>query len=44
VQGFGSRGIVWSALMADFIASLMGGDPLPLEYDLVGALAPDRFL
>ncbi|MDR1887958.1 MAG: bifunctional tRNA (5-methylaminomethyl-2-thiouridine)(34)-methyltransferase MnmD/FAD-dependent 5-carboxymethylaminomethyl-2-thiouridine(34) oxidoreductase MnmC [Zoogloeaceae bacterium] len=44
VQGFGSRGIVWSALMADFIVSLMEGEPLPLEYDLVGALAPERFL
>ncbi|MDR3055111.1 MAG: bifunctional tRNA (5-methylaminomethyl-2-thiouridine)(34)-methyltransferase MnmD/FAD-dependent 5-carboxymethylaminomethyl-2-thiouridine(34) oxidoreductase MnmC [Zoogloeaceae bacterium] len=43
-QGFGSRGIVWSALMADFIASLMGGEPLPLEYDLANAIAPDRFL
>jgi tRNA 5-methylaminomethyl-2-thiouridine biosynthesis bifunctional protein len=43
-QGFGSRGIVWAALMADLIASLMGGEPLPLEYDLINALAPDRFL
>ncbi|GHT91469.1 tRNA 5-methylaminomethyl-2-thiouridine biosynthesis bifunctional protein MnmC [Betaproteobacteria bacterium] len=44
VQGFGSRGIVWSTLMADFIASLMSGEPLPLEYDLANAIAPDRFL
>jgi tRNA 5-methylaminomethyl-2-thiouridine biosynthesis bifunctional protein len=43
-QGFGSRGIVWSALMADFLASRMNGDPLPLEYDLVHAIAPERFL
>ncbi|MDR1647973.1 MAG: bifunctional tRNA (5-methylaminomethyl-2-thiouridine)(34)-methyltransferase MnmD/FAD-dependent 5-carboxymethylaminomethyl-2-thiouridine(34) oxidoreductase MnmC, partial [Zoogloeaceae bacterium] len=34
VQGFGSRGIVWAALMADLLASRMNGDPLPLETDL----------
>jgi tRNA 5-methylaminomethyl-2-thiouridine biosynthesis bifunctional protein len=44
VQGFGSRGIVWSALMADLLASRMHGDPLPLEADLVRALLPERFL
>ncbi|MDR3324287.1 MAG: bifunctional tRNA (5-methylaminomethyl-2-thiouridine)(34)-methyltransferase MnmD/FAD-dependent 5-carboxymethylaminomethyl-2-thiouridine(34) oxidoreductase MnmC [Zoogloeaceae bacterium] len=44
LQGFGSRGIVWSALMADLLASRMNGDPLPLEYDLTHALAPERFL
>ncbi|MDR2165477.1 MAG: bifunctional tRNA (5-methylaminomethyl-2-thiouridine)(34)-methyltransferase MnmD/FAD-dependent 5-carboxymethylaminomethyl-2-thiouridine(34) oxidoreductase MnmC, partial [Zoogloeaceae bacterium] len=30
VQGFGARGIVWSALMADLLASRMHGEPLPL--------------
>jgi tRNA 5-methylaminomethyl-2-thiouridine biosynthesis bifunctional protein len=44
VQGFGARGIVWSALMADLLASRMHGEPLPLECDLVSALAPERFL
>ena len=44
IQGFGARGIVWSALMADLLASRMGGEPLPLENDLVAALAPERFL
>jgi tRNA 5-methylaminomethyl-2-thiouridine biosynthesis bifunctional protein len=43
-QGFGSRGIVWSALMADFLVSRMVGAPLPLSRDLVRALAPERFL
>ncbi|MDR2626206.1 MAG: bifunctional tRNA (5-methylaminomethyl-2-thiouridine)(34)-methyltransferase MnmD/FAD-dependent 5-carboxymethylaminomethyl-2-thiouridine(34) oxidoreductase MnmC [Zoogloeaceae bacterium] len=43
VQGFGSRGIVWSALMADFLVSRMTGAPLPLPYDLTRALAPERF-
>ncbi|MCL2021593.1 MAG: bifunctional tRNA (5-methylaminomethyl-2-thiouridine)(34)-methyltransferase MnmD/FAD-dependent 5-carboxymethylaminomethyl-2-thiouridine(34) oxidoreductase MnmC [Betaproteobacteria bacterium] len=44
LQGYGSRGIVWSALMADYLASLIAGEPLPLEYDLVRAIAPARFL
>jgi tRNA 5-methylaminomethyl-2-thiouridine biosynthesis bifunctional protein len=44
LQGFGSRGIVWSALMGDFLACRMSGDPLPLEYDLAASIAPERFL
>lgn len=44
LQGYGARGIVWSALMAELIASLMAGDPLPLESDLVAAVDPGRFL
>jgi len=44
VQGFGARGIVWSALMADLLVSQIEGEPLPLEKDLVDALDPGRFL
>ena len=44
VQGFGARGIVWSALMADLLLSRLEGDPLPLAMDLVDALDPGRFL
>jgi len=44
VQGFGARGIVWSALMADLLVSQLEGEPLPLENDLVDALDPGRFL
>jgi tRNA 5-methylaminomethyl-2-thiouridine biosynthesis bifunctional protein len=44
VQGFGARGITWSALMADLLVSCIEGDPLPLERDLVDALDPGRFL
>ena len=44
VQGFGARGIVWSALMADLLLSRLDGEPLPLERDLVDALDPGRFL
>lgn len=44
VQGFGARGIVWSALMADLLLSQIEGEPLPLERDLVDALDPGRFM
>ena len=44
VQGFGARGIVWSALMADLLVSQLEGAPLPLENDLVNAVDPGRFL
>jgi len=44
VQGFGARGIVWSGLMAELLASRIDGDPLPLTNDLVEALDPGRFL
>lgn len=43
-QGYGARGIVWSALMADLLLSHIEGEPLPLETDLVDALDPGRFL
>ncbi|MBS1191970.1 MAG: dependent oxidoreductase:Protein of unknown function [Rhodocyclaceae bacterium] len=43
-QGYGARGIVWSVLMAELLASRVDGDPLPLETDLVEAVAPARFL
>ena len=39
----GSRGMTWSALAAELVASQVNGDPLPLERDLVTALAPQRF-
>lgn len=44
VQGFGARGIVWSALMADLLLSRLEGEPLPLASDLVDAVDPGRFL
>ncbi len=44
MQGFGARGIVWSALMADLLVSRLEGEPLPLENDLVDAVDPGRFL
>lgn len=44
LQGYGARGIVWSALMADLLLSRLEGEPLPLENDLVDAVDPGRFL
>ena len=39
----GSRGLIWSALGAELMASQLEGEPLPLEGRLVDALAPSRF-
>lgn len=41
--GLGSRGLVWSALAAESLASQLDGDPMPLESDLVEAMDPARF-
>jgi tRNA 5-methylaminomethyl-2-thiouridine biosynthesis bifunctional protein len=41
---YGSRGIVWSALAAEIIASELEGEPLPVEGKLADALAPQRFM
>lgn len=44
INGFGARGIVWSALAAELLACRINGEPLPLEAELVDALDPARFL
>ncbi|NBS58118.1 MAG: FAD-dependent oxidoreductase [Betaproteobacteria bacterium] len=41
---YGSRGILWSALMAELLASQLEGEPLPLEAQLADAVDPGRFL
>ena len=43
-SGYGARGLVWSALMAELLASQINGDPLPLEADLAATVDPARFL
>jgi tRNA 5-methylaminomethyl-2-thiouridine biosynthesis bifunctional protein len=43
INGFGARGLVWAALCAELLASQIAGEPLPVEADLVRAVAPDRF-
>jgi tRNA 5-methylaminomethyl-2-thiouridine biosynthesis bifunctional protein len=40
----GSRGIAWSALGAQVLASLISGAPAPLEASLIDAIDPARFV
>jgi tRNA 5-methylaminomethyl-2-thiouridine biosynthesis bifunctional protein len=40
---YGSRGLVWSALAAEIIASELEGEPVPVEAALARALEPGRF-
>jgi tRNA 5-methylaminomethyl-2-thiouridine biosynthesis bifunctional protein len=42
--GFGSRGLLWSALAASVITDLMNQRVPALESDLLAAISPDRFL
>jgi tRNA 5-methylaminomethyl-2-thiouridine biosynthesis bifunctional protein len=44
INGFGARGIVWSALAGELLACLITGTSLPLADDLVSAVDPGRFL
>ncbi len=39
----GSRGLIWSSLAAELIASELEGEPLPLEAPLAAAVSPARF-
>lgn len=41
--GYASRGVVWAGLLGEALADRMSGQPLPLENDLMGVLAPERF-
>ncbi len=41
--GYASRGVVWAGLLGDALADLMTQQPLPLEAELMRAIAPDRF-
>jgi tRNA 5-methylaminomethyl-2-thiouridine biosynthesis bifunctional protein len=40
----GSRGLTWASLAAEMIASLLDGDPLPVEGKLADAVEPLRFM
>ncbi len=42
-MGMGSRGLIWSSMAAELIAAELAGTPLPLEKDLIRAIAPARF-
>jgi tRNA 5-methylaminomethyl-2-thiouridine biosynthesis bifunctional protein len=41
--GYASRGLTWAALGGELIASMLEGEPLPLEVDLADAVDPARF-
>jgi len=43
VLALGSRGLIWSALAAELVASRLEGEPLPVEGMLADALDPGRF-
>jgi len=38
--GYASRGLSWSALAGDIIGATLEAEPLPLERDLLAAIAP----
>jgi len=40
---YGSRGLLWSTLAAELVASQLEGEPLPMEGTLCDALSPERF-
>jgi tRNA 5-methylaminomethyl-2-thiouridine biosynthesis bifunctional protein len=41
--GLGANGLLWAPLCAEWLASQMEGEPLPLERDLREAIGPGRF-
>ncbi|HYD61471.1 MAG TPA: bifunctional tRNA (5-methylaminomethyl-2-thiouridine)(34)-methyltransferase MnmD/FAD-dependent 5-carboxymethylaminomethyl-2-thiouridine(34) oxidoreductase MnmC [Noviherbaspirillum sp.] len=40
---YGSRGMVWAPFTAELLASVLDGEPLPIERELAEALDPARF-
>ncbi len=43
-SGYASRGLIWAALAGELLASMIEGEPLPLEGELADALDPGRFV
>jgi tRNA 5-methylaminomethyl-2-thiouridine biosynthesis bifunctional protein len=41
--GYASRGVVWAGLLGEALADQMTGQPLPLEIELMLAIAPGRY-
>lgn len=41
--GYASRGLVWAGLLGETLADRITGQPLPLERDVLKAIAPQRF-
>jgi len=44
VAAFGGRGLLWSVLCAELLASRLDAEPAPLERPLADALDPGRFI
>lgn len=44
LAGFGSRGLAWSSIAADLLASRINHEPMPVEASLASAVDPARFL
>jgi len=40
---YGSRGLLWASLAGEIIASILAGEPLPVERKLAAAVDPGRF-
>jgi tRNA 5-methylaminomethyl-2-thiouridine biosynthesis bifunctional protein len=40
---YGSRGLLWASLAGELLASMLDGDPLPVERKLAAAVDPGRF-
>ena len=40
---YGSRGLLWASLAGEFLASMLEGEPLPVERKLAAAVDPGRF-
>jgi tRNA 5-methylaminomethyl-2-thiouridine biosynthesis bifunctional protein len=40
---YGSRGLLWASLAGEIIASMLEGEPLPVERKLAAAVDPERF-
>ena len=43
LSGFASRGLVWASIGAEMLASMLEGEPSPVESDVADALDPARF-
>jgi tRNA 5-methylaminomethyl-2-thiouridine biosynthesis bifunctional protein len=41
--GYASRGVVWAGLLGEALADRITAQPLPLEIELMRAIAPQRF-
>ena len=43
MTGLGSRGFTYAPLLADMLAAVIAGAPIPVRRDIKNAIAPNRF-